>query len=49
MDEHVAHIGELRDAYKLIIRKPEGKRLYGRSGSIRQDDIKMEYDGCGLD
>jgi len=23
---HVAHMGELRNAYKILVRKPEGKR-----------------------
>jgi hypothetical protein len=28
--EHVAHIGEMRNAYKILVRKSEGKRQLGR-------------------
>jgi len=24
---HVVHMGEMRSAYKIMVRKPEGKRL----------------------
>jgi hypothetical protein len=27
----VAHIGEEREVYKVLVREPEGKRLVGRS------------------
>jgi hypothetical protein len=27
---HVALMGEMRNAYKILVRKPEGKRPYGR-------------------
>jgi hypothetical protein len=27
---HVAHMGEVKNAYKILSRKPEGKRLLGR-------------------
>jgi hypothetical protein len=29
--EHVAHMGERRGAYMLLVGKPEGKRLHGRT------------------
>jgi hypothetical protein len=28
---HVAHMGEMRYAYKILVRKPEGKRVLWRS------------------
>jgi hypothetical protein len=28
--EHVTHMGDMRNAYKILIGKPEGKRLLGR-------------------
>jgi hypothetical protein len=27
---HVAHMGEIRNAYTIFIRKPEGKRPFGK-------------------
>jgi hypothetical protein len=30
--EHVAHMAERRGAYRVLVRKPEGKRLLGRLG-----------------
>jgi len=27
---HIDHMGELRSAYKILVRKPEGKRPLGR-------------------
>jgi len=27
---HVAHTGDMRTAYKILVRKPEGKRPDGR-------------------
>jgi hypothetical protein len=27
---HVAHLGEVRNAYKILVIKPEGKRPLGR-------------------
>jgi hypothetical protein len=26
---HVAHLGEIRNAYKILVAKPEGKRQLG--------------------
>jgi hypothetical protein len=25
---HISHMGEMRNAYKILVRKPEGKRLH---------------------
>jgi hypothetical protein len=38
---HVASIGVMIDAYKILVGKPEGKRLLGRPRSRREDNIKM--------
>jgi hypothetical protein len=27
--DHVAHMGERRNLYKVLVRKPKGKRLHG--------------------
>jgi len=40
---HVAHMGERRDAYRVLMWKPEGKRLLGRPRLRREDDIKMDH------
>jgi hypothetical protein len=29
---HIAQMGEIRNAYKIIVRNSEGKKLFGRSG-----------------
>jgi hypothetical protein len=38
---HVACIGELRHAYKVLVRKTEGKRPLGRPRSKWEDDVKI--------
>jgi len=38
---HVAHMGERRGAYRVLVRKPEEKRPLGRPRH-RWDDIKMD-------
>jgi hypothetical protein len=30
-NRHVARMGEMRNAYKILMRKPEGKRPLGRA------------------
>jgi len=27
---HVAHMGQMRNVYKIVVRKPEGKRQFGK-------------------
>ena len=46
---HVAHMGEKRAAYKILVEKPEGKRPLGRPRSRWEDNIKMDLQevGCG--
>jgi hypothetical protein len=40
--EHVARMGEKRNVYRLLVGKPEGKRLLGRPRRRWIDNIKME-------
>jgi hypothetical protein len=38
----VARMGEKKNAYKILVRKPEGKRPLGRPRSRYEDKIKMD-------
>jgi hypothetical protein len=47
---HVAQMGEKRNAYRMLVGKPEGKRPLGRSRCRRVYNIKMnlrELGWCG--
>ena len=46
---HVARLGERRGVYRVLVRKPEGKRQLGRPRLIWEDNIKMGLQevGCG--
>jgi hypothetical protein len=39
---HVARMGEKRDAYRLLMEKPEGKRPLGRPRRRWVDNIRMD-------
>jgi hypothetical protein len=39
---HVARMGEKRNAYKILVGKPEGKRPVGRPRSKWVDNIKID-------
>jgi hypothetical protein len=39
---HVALMVEMRNAYKILVRKPERKRPLGRSRHMWEDNIKMD-------
>jgi hypothetical protein len=39
---HVARMGEKRNAYRLLVRKPEGKRPIGRPRLRWVDNIRMD-------
>jgi hypothetical protein len=41
-------MGEKRNAYRLLVRKPEGKRLLGRPRRMCIDNIKMHLIEIGL-
>ena len=46
---HVAHMGEERGVYRVLVGKPEGKRPLGRRRCRWVDNIKMDLQevGCG--
>ena len=46
---HVARMGEMRNVHRILVGKPEGKRLLGRPRRRWEDNIKMDLQevGCG--
>jgi len=46
---HVACMGERRGVYRVLVGKPEGKRLFGRPRRRWEDNIKVDLRevGCG--
>jgi hypothetical protein len=46
---HVARMGEGRSAYRVLVGKPEGKRLLGRPGYRWEDNIKLDLRDMGID
>jgi len=49
---HVAHMGERRGIYRILVGKPEGNRPLGRPRPRWEDNIKMDLQevGCrGMD
>jgi hypothetical protein len=46
---HVARMREKRNAYRILMRNPEGKRPLGRSRRRWVDNIKMDLRKIGLD
>jgi hypothetical protein len=40
---YVARMGDKRNAYKILVETPEGKRPLGRSGRRLEDNIKMDH------
>jgi hypothetical protein len=45
--DHVARMGEKRNAYRLLVGKPEGKRPLGRPGPRWVDNIRMDFGEVG--
>jgi hypothetical protein len=45
---HVARVAEKRNVYRLLVRKPEGKRPLGRPRRRWIDNIKMDLLERGL-
>ena len=43
----VARIGERRDVYRVLVRKPEGKRPLGRPRIRWEDNTKMDIQEIG--
>jgi hypothetical protein len=46
---YVARTGEKRNAYRILVGKPEGKRPLGRSIRTWMDNIKMDLGEIGWD
>jgi len=46
---YVACMGEMRSVYRVLVAKPEGKRLFGSPRRRGEDNIKMDLQkvGCG--
>ena len=46
---HVARMGGRRGVFRVLVPKPEGKRLLGRPRRRWEDNIKMDFHevGCG--
>jgi hypothetical protein len=38
---HVAHMGEMKNTYKILVRKPEGKTSQGRPRHRWEDNIRL--------
>ena len=45
---HVAHMGEGRGVYRVLVGKPEGKRPLGRPRHRWEDNIRMDLQEVGL-
>jgi hypothetical protein len=46
---HVARMGEGRGVYRILVRRPEGKRPLGRPRHTWEDNIKMDLRETGID
>jgi len=48
-ERHVAHVGEGRGVYRVLVGKSEGKRPLGRPRRRWEDNVKMDLQevGCG--
>jgi hypothetical protein len=46
---HVARMGEMRNAYRILVGKPEGKTPPGRPRRRWVDNIKIDLREIGLD
>jgi hypothetical protein len=44
---HVARIGEKRNAYRILVGKPEGKQQLGRPRRRWEDNIKKDLSEIG--
>jgi hypothetical protein len=47
MGKYVAHLGDRRDAYKVLVGRPEVKRPIGRPTCRWEDNIKMDLQEVG--
>jgi hypothetical protein len=46
---HVARMGERRGVYRVLVGRPEGKRLLGRPRRRWEDNIRMDLREIGID
>jgi hypothetical protein len=46
---HVVCMLDLRNVYRLLVGKTDGKKLFGRPRCKWEDNIKMDYKETGLD
>jgi hypothetical protein len=46
---HVAHMGEGRGVYRILVGRPEGKTALGRPRRRWEDNIKMDLGDIGID
>jgi hypothetical protein len=46
---HVAHMGEGRGVYRILVGRPEGKRPLGRSRRRWMNNIKLDLRTIGID
>jgi hypothetical protein len=44
---HLARMGEGREVYRVLVRRPEGTRPLGRPRRRGEDNIKMDFQGVG--
>jgi hypothetical protein len=44
---HVARMGGMRNAYEIVVGKPEGKRSLGRPRSKWEDNVRMDLREIG--
>jgi hypothetical protein len=47
MAGHVVYMEEMRNSYKILVRKPEGKRPPGRCRHRLKDNTKMDFKEVG--
>jgi len=45
----VARMGESRDVYRVLVGRPEGKRLLGTHRNRWEDNIKMDFQEVGYE
>jgi hypothetical protein len=46
---HVAHMGEERDVYRVLVGRPDGKRPLGRPRCRWEGNIKTDLREIGID
>jgi hypothetical protein len=46
---YIARMGDMRNVYKILVGRPEGKRPLGRHRHRWEDNIKMDLRETGID